>query len=227
MIPGAARTKGASLRPSPRRLALILCAVVVGLVGALDSISGAVIKAKAFAAQLLLEDAWDRTLAGETQTKPWPWADVWPVLKIEAPRLQKSAITLSGVSGQAMAFGPGLMDETPTPGDPGMSIIAAHRDTHFKFLKNIAIGDDILITRPDGNILRFVVAETRIVNAIRSGLYVDGATPQIALVTCWPFDAALRGDERFVVIATLEGWAERTRVVNQKSTARPLRSQSP
>ncbi len=203
MIPGAARLNGASLRPSPRRLALIFCTLILALTGLFDSFGGARIKAKALVAQLLLEKAWERTLDGETQTKPWPWADIWPVLKIEAPRLRQTAIALSGVSGQAMAFGPGLMPQTPTPGEPGMSIIAAHRDTHFKFLKNITIGDDILVTKPDGNTLRFTITETRIVNANQSGLYADGETPQIALVTCWPFNALTPGDERFVAIATL------------------------
>ena len=176
---------------------------MLALIGLFESFDGVRIKAKALAAQMLLENAWERILDGETQSKPWPWADVWPALKLEAPRLHQTAIVLSGVSGQAMAFGPGLMPQTPAPGEPGMSIIAAHRDTHFKFLKNIAIGDDILITRPDGIILRFTITETRIVNATHSGLYADGETPQLALVTCWPFNAMKRGDDRFVAIATL------------------------
>lgn len=154
-------------------------------------------------AQLLLENAWARTLDGETQSKPWPWADVWPVLKIEAPRLHQTAIALSGVSGQAMAFGPGLMQQSPIPGAPGLSIIAAHRDTHFAFLKDIAVGDDIFVTVPDGSILRFTITETRIVNANQSGLYTDGEIPQIALVTCWPFNAVRRGNDRFVAIGAL------------------------
>lgn len=203
MIPGAARSNGASLRPSPRRLALVFCAAALALLGLLNTIDGARIKAKAFLAQLLLEKAWKQTLAGETHTKPWPWADVWPVLKLEAPRLHRSAIVLSGVNGQAMAFGPGLMAQTPPPGEPGMSIIAAHRDTHFQFLKDIAIGDEILITKPDGSVLHFIITETGIVNTNRSGLYTDGDTPKMALVTCWPFDALTRGDERFVAIAEL------------------------
>lgn len=171
--------------------------------GIFYTFDGARIKAKAMVAQLLLENAWSRTLDGETQSKPWPWADVWPVLKLEAPRFHKTAIALSGVSGQAMAFGPGLMQQSPAPGEPGMSIIAAHRDTHFAFLKSIAIGDDILVTVPEGSVLRFTVTETRVVNANQSGLYTDGETPQIALVTCWPFNAATRGDQRFVAIANL------------------------
>ncbi len=172
--------------------------------GLLNSFDGARIKIKAFGAQLLLERAWIKTLEGKDNVKPWPWADVWPVLKIEAPRLQKSAVVLSGVSGEAMAFGPGLMEQTPAPGEPGLTIIAAHRDTHFRFLKNMVTGDDILITNTDGRVLRFSITETRIVKAHQSGLYTDGGTPQIALVTCWPFDAATRGDDRFVAIATLQ-----------------------
>ena len=177
---------------------------MLGAAGLAISYDGARIKTKAIVAQLLLQQAWTQTLAGERDVKPWPWADVWPVLKIEIPRLRQSTIALSGVSGQAMAFGPGLMAQSATPGEPGLSIIAAHRDTHFAFLKDVAIGDAVFVTKPDGTVLRFEIFETRVVHAQQSGLFIEDDTPKLALVTCWPFDATMRGEERFVAIAELK-----------------------
>ena len=194
--------KRASL-PAPRRLALIVALGASALIGTINFSQGLTIYSKAIVAQVLLEKAWRQTLAGAADVKPWPWADIWPVLKIEAVRLDEASIVLSGVSGQAMAFGPGLMEGTAKPGDPGLAIIAAHRDTHFSFLKDIRIGDEIIITNADGRHLSFTVSETRIVNANKSGLYADSGGRRIALVTCWPFDAAQQGDERFVVLADL------------------------
>lgn len=202
MRPLPAQKKRRGLRRiSFRRLAVIL-ALAVGAAGLADIAGGATIKAKAVLAQALLERAWALTLKGETQVKPWPWADVWPVLKIEAPRQKMSAIALSGVSGEAMAFGPGVMEGgVAVPGEPGLAVIAAHRDTHFRFLKNVKIGDEIIVTNAKGEHIAFVISETRIVDAAQSGLYTDGPEPKIALVTCWPFDALRRGDQRFVAVA--------------------------
>ena len=104
-----------------------------------------------------------------------------------------------------MAFGPGLMEGGPKPGEAGLAVISAHRDTHFRFLKDVALGDDIMVTNPDGRELRFRISETMIVDADNSGLTFAGDTPQIALVTCWPFDALQHGSKRFVAIADLVG----------------------
>ena len=178
-----------------------VCLVVAGVALAGD---GVLINAKAKAAQVLLERAWDRSRAGEAEAKPWPWADIWPVARIEAPRLGESAIVLSGVSGEAMAFGPGLMEGGPVPGAPGTAILAAHRETHFRFLQNIEIGDVIFVETREGARLKFRIEATRIVKANQSGLYTDGLERKIALVTCWPFDGKQRGEERFVAVAALD-----------------------
>ena len=203
MIPGAARYSSASLQTSPCRLALVFCAFVCAVAGIFLSFDGLRIKAKASLAQVLLERAWTKTIEGETDVRPWPWADISPTMVIEAPRLGEKEIVLAGTNGEAMAFGPGWMPNTPTPGDPGLSILAGHRDTHFAFLRKIQVGDEIRVQRANGAELRFAVRETRIVNAYRSGLSIEGDKPEIALVTCWPFDANKRGDDRFVAIASL------------------------
>jgi len=161
---------------------------------------GIYIKAKAMVAQVMLEAAWDRALSGEAAPKPWPWADTWPVAKITVPRLNQSAIVLKSASGQAMAFGPGHMSNTPLPGARGLSVISAHRDTHFRFLKDVKIGDQVHVTNVDGTTVTFQVTETRIVHADASGLDAYGPGTRLALVTCYPFDALTSGPWRYVVL---------------------------
>ncbi len=166
----------------------------------------AYIPIKAAVAQVLLEQAWQRTLTGDQTAKPWPWADTWPVARIAVPRLNRSAIVLHGASGQAMAFGPGHMTATPAIGAPGTAVIAAHRDTHFRFVKDLALGDTIEVATADGDVRDFVVSATKIVHAESSGLNptLAGATgTTLALVTCYPFDAIAHGPLRYVVFADL------------------------
>jgi sortase A len=159
------------------------------------------IRAKAALAQVLLNRAFAVEIAVGTVVKPWPWADTWPVARIEVPRLKADTIVLAGGSGQALAFGPGHLERTPEPGEPGTAVYAAHRDTHFAFLGQVEAGDEIAVTRRDGATARFRVTRTQVVRWDSSG--IDPAAPgrHLALVTCWPLNSALPGPLRYVVYA--------------------------
>ena len=185
-----------------KRLVLALTIVLAGIVllG-----QGAYIHAKAWLAQLLLERAFDRSIAIGKPIKPWSWADTWPVARIEVKRIGASAIVLAGTSGQALAFGPGHLDQTVEVGERGVAVYAAHRDTHFRFLRNVVIGDVIDITRADGKHFRYRADASRVARFDASG--IDPASPDFELVftTCWPFDAITSGPERYILHATLVG----------------------
>ena len=165
--------------------------------------NGLFIPAKALVAQILLERAWNASKQGAAM-KPWPWADTRPVARIEVPRLGQRAIVLAGGSGQAMAFGPTHMPNTPLPGQGGTSVIAGHRDTHLAFLRDVRPGDTIIVTLAGGQVLRFVAGESRIVHARGSTIDPDRGGGRLALVTCWPFEARLRGPLRYVLFARPE-----------------------
>ena len=68
---------------------------------------------------VLLERAFKQTIATGRETKPWAWADTWPVARIEVKRLNARAIVLAGSSGQALAFGPGHVELTADAGEWG------------------------------------------------------------------------------------------------------------
>jgi sortase A len=112
---------------------------------------------------------------------------------------------LSGSSGQALAFGPGHVELTPDAGERGVAVYSAHRDTHFSFLKDIAIGDEIFVTRRDGDTFRYRTDSTSIVRFDASGIdpLTDGY--ELVLSTCWPFDAVTPGPMRYVLHATMIG----------------------
>ncbi len=160
--------------------------------------------AKGSLAERLIEGAWARAAAGEAAPKPWPWADTWPVARLTAPAQNAHAVVLHEAGGEAMAFGPAWLAQTAEPGAPGVAVIAAHRDTDFAFLRDIAPGDAVEVARPDGAALRFTVTHSEVVRHDRSGIVPDdGGPPRLALVTCWPFGVREPGPLRYVV------WAER------------------
>ena len=184
----------------PRILTALIPALGLILFG-----QGAYIHAKALVAQVLLERAFDETITTGRPTKPWSWADTWPVARIEVKRIGASAVVLAGSSGQALAFGPGHVEMTPDAGERGVAVYAAHRDTHFSFLKNIAIGDEIDITRSDGKTFRYRADGRSVVRFDASGIDPLADGYQLVLSTCWPFDALTSGPERYLLHATLIG----------------------
>jgi sortase A len=180
-------------------------ALLLALAGLVLFGQGAYIHAKALLAQVLLERAFTETIATGHEIKPWSWADTWPVARIEVKRLQASAIVLAGSSGQALAFGPGHVELTPDAGERGVAVYSAHRDTHFSFLKDVALGDEIAVTRRDGRMFRYRADSASVVRFDASGIdpLTDGY--ELVLSTCWPFDAVTPGPERYVLHATMIG----------------------
>jgi len=164
---------------------------------------GIYIHAKALLAQVPLERAFSETIATGQPVKPWPWADTWPDARITVKRIGASAIVLAGTSGQALAFGSGHLERTADAGEPGVAVYAAHRDTHFKFLQNVAVGDEIEITRRDGKTFRYRADAWSIVRFDQSGIDPFSAGHELVLTTCWPFGAMTHGPMRYVLHATM------------------------
>jgi sortase A len=185
-----------------RRPQWIAAAAVLALGSVLIGQAGW-IHAKAVLAQYLLARAFAETLRTGKDVKPWSWADTWPVARVHVPRLRKSAIVLHGGSGQALAFGPGHVELTPQAGDRGTAIYSAHRDTHFAFVADIVIGDEIGVTRRDGAELRFRVTHTSVVRWDASGIDPLAQGRNLVLATCWPLHAKTAGPLRYLVHAEI------------------------
>ena len=192
-------------RQSATRSRRRLLALIVGLLAAAGGMSfghGAYLYAKAQLAQVLLQSAWEQTRASGVPVRPWPWADTYPVARLLVPARHGDVLVLAGASGRTLAFGPGHLDGSATPGDPGNAVFTAHRDTHFRFLRNVAIGDDIVVERADGGRRHFRIKATFVADHRTLNLPRDPARPTLTLVTCYPFDALNPGGPlRYVVVA--------------------------
>jgi sortase A len=163
---------------------------------------GAYIHAKAQLAQVLLHSAWQRTLDGAMRVKPWPWADTWPVARLRAAAHDFDAIVLAGDSGRVLAFGPGANFGYAWPGAAGTSVISAHRDTHFRFLRELRLGEFLEVEDAGGRWQRYRVTAARVVDARVTFELPENPTSQLILITCYPFDAiAPGGPLRYVVSA--------------------------
>jgi sortase A len=184
------------------RASLTAGALLLAVASAIHLGQGAYVYAKAELAQLLIARAWKRALAGEAAARPWPWADTWPVARLEAPAQGVSLFVLSGSSGRTLAFGPGHRAGTPAPGAHGNSVIGGHRDTHLGFLEKIILGDSIHVQRADGVRVQYRVTQLDVLDKRDTWVTRNDGGTRLTLITCWPFNALRAGgDERYVVIA--------------------------
>ena len=160
------------------------------------------IHAKAIAAQILLDNAWQQTLADKTRNRPWPWADTWPVAELIAPEHDVNLIVLAGDDGATLAFGPGISFAGSTPEKHGTVMISGHRDTHFRFLQNLKINEKLILKTKTG-IHYYTVSNMQVVDA---GNYtIDNSDDRLVLVTCYPFNSTVTGgSERYLVYARRE-----------------------
>ncbi|MBI5260830.1 MAG: class GN sortase [Bradyrhizobium sp.] len=177
--------------------------VALAVLGLLLFGQGAYIHAKALLAQILLKRAFAESIATGQIVKPWPWADTWPVARIEVKRLNAGAIVLAGSSGQALAFGPGHVELTADAGERGVAVYSAHRDTHFRFLRDVKIGDEIDVTRSDGKLFRYRADWSSVTRFDASGIDPLAPGHELVLSTCWPLDAVTSGPDRYLLHATL------------------------
>ena len=173
---------------------------VVSFTAAVFSFDALWIPVKAELAQHLLERAWLRTLAGEPDAKPWPWADTRAVAILEVPRLGLREIVLEGSSGRNLAFGPTLVN-TGGFDDSSDRVLSGHRDTHFNFLKDLKNGD-LLRLRTSNEIRDYRVSWQETVDSRKQQLVIDDRVDRLTLLTCYPFNATTTGGPlRWVVTA--------------------------
>lgn len=161
--------------------------------------------AKAALGYYLLDRAWAETLAAgpaAAPVRPWPGADMAPVARIAFPTLDAERVVLDTASGEAMAWGAGHVQGTAAPGKPGVAGIAAHRDSHFALLAQLGPGDDVMLETRNGETQRYRVEGAQVVDARHWRFPALFEGPEVlALLTCWPVDALVPGDERLVVYA--------------------------
>lgn len=160
----------------------------------------AYLAAKAGLASRLIESAFARHLEDGGVHPPWRWADTAPIARLDFPRLGVRRLVLTGGSGTSLAFGAGHLDGTARPNARGRSVVAGHRDGAFAFLGRVRRGETVRVRTFEGT-RHYRVESAAVVDARDGRVSESSGGRSIALVTCWPFDAARETGKRFVVFA--------------------------
>ena len=124
------------------------------------------------------------------------------VAKLEIPRLGGEWYVVEGAGDQDLRLGPGHLEGTAFPGEKGNCVIAGHRDTQFRMLKDIQKGDEIVLTTSIG-LTRYRVTGYDIVKPTDTRSIQDTKDAELNLVTCYPFYYLGSAPKRFIVHAEL------------------------
>ncbi|MBC7924666.1 MAG: class D sortase [Bryobacteraceae bacterium] len=120
--------------------------------------------------------------------------------RIEIPRLRIASVVRQGVDDATLRRAVGHVPFTAMPGQSGNVGLAAHRDTHFRNLRDVQEGDLIRIVTP-ARTWEYVVDSTKIVNPNNVEVLDPTPDPALTLVTCYPFNFIGHAPKRFIVRA--------------------------
>ncbi len=143
-----------------------------------------------------------------------------PFAKLTIPRLDAQLYVVQGIGKRDLRRGPGHMPGSAMPGSDGNCVIAGHRDTHFRVLKDIRRGDDIILRTRDGEFL-YRVRSTRIVSPKNTTPLDPTPGPVLNLITCYPFYYVGNAPKRFIVEAELAGTVNASSPPHSASPRKP------
>jgi sortase A len=141
----------------------------------------------------------DATDADQDATPPAE-IDAGLVGRIEIPRLNMSAIVMEGDDDGTLARAVGHVPGTPLPWQSGNVVMAGHRDTFFRPLRDLRDGDDIELITTRGR-FDYQVVGTEIVDPDDVSVLAPAPGRSLTLITCYPFTYIGRAPQRFIIHA--------------------------
>jgi sortase A len=119
--------------------------------------------------------------------------------------LRLASLVVQGDDDKSLLIGVGHLPDTVLPWQDGNTVLAGHRDTDFRPLKDIRAGDVIRFQTATVT-YDYVVRETSIVEPTDLTPLRATSGPTLTLITCYPFTFVGSAPNRFIV------HAERTNV---------------
>jgi sortase A len=173
--------------------------IILGLFGIAKA---SLMPIKAIIGQHYLEVAWKDSLKNNKLSKPWKSADFYMIGELIIPKLKISRVILNSVSGEALTWSIGRINNIGSSTKNGPIILAGHRDSHMQFMSKLNIGDKIELMMTDGVLKTYEISKLDITD--KPELKISNISinhDSLILTTCWPFNASKSGSQRYIVMA--------------------------
>ena len=143
-----------------------------------------------------------QTKVESISAQPPAASDYGGVTLLSIPKIGLHAGILDGTDRKSLLLAPGHLKDTAWPGDPGNAVVAAHRDTFFRRLHELGVGDEIFVLRKGGR-FRYVVTKKLVVDPEDAGLIEPTSDSRLTLITCYPTYYIGPAPNRLVVVGQL------------------------
>jgi sortase A len=120
--------------------------------------------------------------------------------EIQVPRLGLSAMVVQGDSPASLRHAVGHMAKSALPGEWGNVALAGHRDTYFRPLRDIQVGDEIRFKTAEHS-FEYVVESIEVVAPTDVQVLEATSGHDLTFVTCFPFYYVGPAPKRFIVRA--------------------------
>jgi sortase A len=124
-----------------------------------------------------------------------------PLAVLKIARLNLEAPIYIGTDRITLDRGLGHVENTAQPGEIGNVALSGHRDSFFRVLKDIKVGDTIEMRTAKG-IENFQVSDISIVDALEVSVLDPTDSKVLTLITCHPFYYQGYAPDRYIVRAT-------------------------
>jgi len=120
--------------------------------------------------------------------------------EIQVPRLGLNAIVVQGDSSANLRRAVGHLSKSALPGEWGNVALAGHRDTFFRTLRDIRLGDEIKFKTRERS-FEYLVESIEVVAPTDIRVLKSSTGHDLTLLTCFPFHYVGPAPNRFVVRA--------------------------
>lgn len=121
---------------------------------------------------------------------------------LEIPVLKRTVWIIQGTQSAQLKKGAGHYIESALPGESDNSVISGHRETAFRGIGTLKIGD-LVITKTSAGVFTYQVNETYIVHENDTTVIVPSDFAKLTLTTCYPFNTPGYSPDRYIVTALL------------------------
>ena len=191
-----------------RILIQVTCRIIFGTgIAALLWVGANLVYAKAFQLYALssfgskLQSQTELSDIGSTPSQNLRNGDL--VGRLHIPGAGLSVAVLEGIEDSTLGIAAGHIPGTSLPGANGNVAIAAHRDSYFRALRDIEVGDTIEFATRKGT-FRYFVTTTEVVAPSEIRVLASHGHAELTLITCYPFSFLGTAPQRFIVHAQLQ-----------------------
>lgn len=151
-----------------------------------------------------LEETPDQRLWSPSAVQKWDEAKALasgsPLAVLNIPKIDLRAAVMTGTDEVTLNRGVGWIQGTSSPGTPGNVGIAGHRDSFFRGLQHVRVGDQLTLETLQGD-MRYEVVELMVISPEQNSILGQSDQDLLTLVTCYPFYYVGHAPERWIVRA--------------------------